>query len=142
MPQISRCINVAGVQTLPRFTSMTLVERHFGISPDWGLNNVTAGPKVCIHTINKGTATSKYQVEKLRRTYNGNSEAATHSYPCFICKSAKIPQCSITCFRNQFPTCGQCGSKVQAVDFAVRKALDPELSQQWLFPFGWRAYKQ
>ena len=138
--EMQAAIEVAGVQKLPRFTVTTRDERHFGITPHLGLNTVIAGPKVCIHTITKGTATSPYQLEKLRRTYNGQTDKYNgildDSFPCFICKSDEIPQCTITRFINKFPVCDQCGSEVKAVDFAVRKAMDPELSQQWLFPFG------
>ena len=55
-------ISIRGVQKLPRFTVLSLKERHFGISPDWGLSMIVTGPKVHTNTISGRDAEPKYQM--------------------------------------------------------------------------------
>ena len=59
-------ISVGGVLQLPRFGVLGMHDRNFNISPDWGLNQINSGSKVCISTI--GGRHEGYQLVALQRS--------------------------------------------------------------------------
>ena len=59
-------ISVGGVLQLPRFGVLGMHDRNFNISPDWGLNSINSGSKVCISTI--GGRHEGYQLVTLQRS--------------------------------------------------------------------------